>query len=89
MEDTTFAMPLKPRIKEEKKTSPWNFNQPPYDERTSCYVNAGSHWDTGFRNPVGRIGGPKQRVDTLPYGKHKGMKDTEVPHKNLRVEIDI
>jgi hypothetical protein len=62
--------------------SPWNFDQPAYDERTSCYVNAGSHHGVGHRQPIGHHGDPKSEVPCLPKSGHKRMKDDEVPHKS-------
>ena len=76
-------------IKEGKKMkSPWNFDAPCYDERSSCYVNAGSHYGVGHKQPVGHHGDPKKIADTMPEHKVKTMRDDEVPHRNLRLEID-
>lgn len=76
-------------VKEGKQVkSPFNFDCPTYDDRTACYINAGSHYGVGHTNPVGHEGNPKQRVDTLPYGVKQGMKVSEVPRKNLRLEIE-
>ena len=67
--------------------SPWDFRCPPYDERTSCYVNAGSHNGIGHRNPVGHSGQVKHRVPTLPYGRVSTMETSYVPPKQLDLEI--
>ena len=69
-----------------KQRSPWNFEQPPLDERSSCYVNAGSHYGVGHKVPVGHEGPAKQNVPCLPRGNAKTMKDDEVPHKNLKID---
>jgi hypothetical protein len=52
--------------------NPWNFDCPPYDERTSCFISAGSNYGVGKCSPIGTIGNPKGphaiplgRVDTL------------------------
>lgn len=75
-------------IKEGKRIkSPWNFNCPPYDERTSCYVDAGSHYGIGHKNPIGYTGDPKMRVETLPFNKREGMKVDEVPRTLLKPQI--
>jgi len=85
---TGFHDPIE--VKEGKKIkSPWNFDAPPYDERTSCYVNAGSHYGVGHRQPVGHKADPKEKALCLPKGSVKTMKDDEVPHKNLKLEIDV
>ncbi len=84
---TGFKDPI--AVKEGKKiNSPWNFDCPTYDERTSCYVNAGSHYGVGYRQPVGHEGNPKSTAPTYPLGKVKTMKVDEVPVKNLRLEIE-
>ncbi len=46
----------------------WDFRCPQYDQRSSCYVNAGTYYGRGHTQPVGHRGEPKQRVATLPYG---------------------
>jgi len=33
--------------------SPWDFTQPEYDQRSSIYMNAGTHHGVGKRQPVG------------------------------------
>lgn len=82
-----FADPIKSSVKEEKKKSPWDFRMPEYDERTSCYMNAGSHYGVGHRNPVGHEGAPKMRVPTLPYDHRMGMETDEIPRHNLEQEF--
>jgi hypothetical protein len=53
----------------EGKSSPWDYRQPQYDERSSCYVKAGTDYGIAHRQPVGHHGNPKQRVDTMPFGR--------------------
>lgn len=59
------------------KKSPWDFTCPQYDERSSCFVNAGTHYGVGHNQPVGREGIPKQRVDVLPYGRPNTLEVDE------------
>lgn len=33
--------------------SPWDFRCPQYDERTSCFVKAGTNYGIGIKQPVG------------------------------------
>ncbi len=53
------------------KNTPWDFRCPQYDQRSSCFVNAGTHYGVGKRQPVGHegnpssMGVPKGRVSTL------------------------
>lgn len=85
---TGFKDPI--AVKEGKKIkSPWNFDQPPYDERSSCYLNAGTDYGVGHKQPVGRMGNPKSSVDVLPKGRVKTM-ETDFVHKGRvsNVEID-
>ena len=74
------------RTPAKKRESPWDFRCPPYDERSSWFVNAGTHQGIGSRNPVGHTGAPKQRVGTLPYGKVNPMDTDHVPPKQLNIE---
>jgi hypothetical protein len=82
---TGFKDPIAPKPGKQKK-SPWDFTAPVYDDRTSCYVNAGSHYGVGHRNPVGHEGNPKETVPTLPYGRPNTMVVDQVPLKNLDQE---
>lgn len=59
------------------KNSPWDFRCPQYDERSSSFVNAGSHYGVGHKNPVGHTNDPKMFAPTLPYGHVKTMRDDE------------
>ena len=47
----------------------WDFRCPQYDQRSSNFINAGTHYGVGRNQPVGHAGNPKQRVSTLPYGR--------------------
>jgi hypothetical protein len=60
------------------KKTPWNFECPQYDQRTSCFVNAGTKYGIGHRQPVGHDGEPKMRVPTMPFGRPTTMKVDEV-----------
>lgn len=73
---TGFKDPIEPKSMprqspKDGKNSPWTFTCPPYDERSSCFVNAGDKWGVGHRTPVGRFSAtspspiPKGRVATL------------------------
>jgi hypothetical protein len=79
-----FNDPIK--IKEQKpqdkpkgrgKESPWNFECPQYDERSSNFVNAGTHYGVGHKQPVGHEGNPKMRAPTLPMDGVKTMQDDD------------
>lgn len=59
------------------KNSPWDFRCPQYDERSSCYVNAGIHYGVGLNQPVGHSGNPAQRVPTMPFGRPTTQKVDE------------
>lgn len=74
---TGFKNILEEKGKEKK--GPWDFRCPTYDNRSSCFMDAGSHMGIGHKNPVGHTGPTKQRVDTLPFGKPKLMDIDYVP----------
>lgn len=59
------------------KKSPWDFTCPQYDQRSSCFVNAGTHYGVGHRQPVGHEGNPKSRAPTLPMGRVNTMEVDE------------
>ncbi len=78
-----FHDPIAPKEQKPKalpndgKKSPWDFTCPDYDQRTSSFVNAGSHHGVGHKAPVGHLEQPKSKVVTLPFGHHKTMRDDE------------
>ena len=82
-QESHFADP--DRIKEQNPkdkplngvNSPWDFRCPQYDQRSSNFVNAGTHYGVGNKQPVGIEGNPKQRVSSLPYGRVKTMMDDD------------
>jgi len=55
----------------------WDFRCPQYDQRSSNFVNAGTNYGVGHRQPVGHTGNPKERVDTLPFGRPTTMRVDE------------
>ncbi len=55
------------------KNSPWDFRCPQYDQRSSVFLNAGTDYGVGHRQPVGHAGNPKTTASILPQGKVKGM----------------
>lgn len=82
---TGFKNPIEE--KEGKKLkNPWNFDQPPYDERTSCYVNAGTINGVGHRQPVGK---EKASQYAVPMGRPKTMEDDKVhAQRSTNVQVD-
>lgn len=59
------------------KNSPWDFRCPQYDQRSSNFINAGTHYGVGHKSPVGHEGNPKSSVPTLPKGRVKTMRDDD------------
>ena len=55
------------------KNTPWDFTCPQYDQRTSCFVKAGTNYGVGFTQPIGHEGNAKQRVNVIPFGRPKTM----------------
>lgn len=53
------------------KNSPWDWRAPEYDQRSSCFIQAGNDYGVGHTNPVGtkrqegRNVVPMGRVDTM------------------------
>ncbi len=79
-----FADPA--RIKEQNpKDKPvdgvgiqWDFRCPQYDQRSSNFVNAGTHYGVGLRQPVGHKGNPKETVDVLPQTRKNTLQDDDL-----------
>lgn len=59
------------------KNTPWDFRCPQYDQRSSCFVQAGTNYGVAHRQPVGHEGNPKTRVPTMPFGRVNTMKTDE------------
>lgn len=45
-----------------------------YDQRSSCFVKAGTDYGVGYKQPVGSKNDPKMRADCLPFGRVDTMK---------------
>lgn len=80
---TKFSDPIAIKNQREKdkpvdgKNSPWDFRCPQYDQRSSNFINAGTHYGEGTRQPVGHTGNPKQKVSCLPYSRPGTLRDDE------------
>lgn len=59
------------------KNSPWDFTCPQYDQRSSCFVKAGTDYGVGHKQPVGHKANPEMRANTLPFGRISTMKVDE------------
>lgn len=78
-----FADPI--RIKDQNEEckpedgvkSPWDFRCPQYDQRSSNFINAGTHYGVGHRQPIGHTGNPKRVVDVLPQGRMNTLQDDD------------
>jgi hypothetical protein len=58
-----------PKDHQKESKTPWDFTCPQYDQRSSCFVNAGTHYGVGHKQPVGHQGNPKSEVDVLPKSR--------------------
>lgn len=68
--DTTAIRKQDPQDKPvDGKNTPWDFRCPQYDERSSCFVNAGTHYGVGHRQPLGHEGIPTEMAGTLPRNR--------------------
>lgn len=87
--ETGFNDPIAVKDETKKIKSPFNFDCPQYDERSSCYVNAGSHYGVGHKQPVGHHGDPTTTASTLPQHQKAGMKVAEVRKKNEKLDLEL
>lgn len=58
--------------------SPWDFRCPQYDQRSSNFVNAGTHYGVGIRQPVGHAGNPMQDAPCLPKRRVNTTQDDDL-----------
>lgn len=80
---TGFSDPL--RIKNQNKecqpedgiNSPWDFRCPQYDQRSSNFINAGTHYGVGVNQPIGHEGNPKAIVPALPRTRMNTLQDDD------------
>jgi hypothetical protein len=79
-----FADPIEIKNQNKKdqpvdgKNSPWDFRAPCYDERSGNFINAGTHYGIGHRQPVGHAGNPKMHVDVLPQTRRDTQQDDDL-----------
>ncbi len=78
-----FSDPIK--IKEQReedkpvdgKKSPWDFRCPQYDQRSSNFINAGTHYGSCHKQPIGHMGNPSTKAACLPMDGVKTMRDDD------------
>ena len=58
------------------KPAVWDFTCPQYDQRSSCFVNAGTHYGTGHKQPVGTK--EHSTKSAIPFGRVNTLKTDEV-----------
>ena len=80
-----FKNPISPRLKEQKKKSPWNFESPCYDDRNM--ISAGDNYGKGFKNPVGTFKASNEN-SPIPKGKVDTMRVDNIPKDKFEVYKD-
>ena len=80
---TGFKDPIE--VKNPKKNFKWDFAAPVYDERTSCFIEAGSNYGKGHKQPVG---GFKARSmdEVIPKGRIETLRTDYVREENIPYE---
>ncbi len=58
--------------------SPWDFRCPQYDQRSSNFVNAGTHYGIGHKQPIGHKGNPEVEVDVLPRIRRNTLQNDDL-----------
>lgn len=63
---------------EEKKidSKAWNYKAPSYDERSSCFINAGEKHGVGHKQPVGSL--KHSSSGGVSFGKVKTLESDEI-----------
>jgi hypothetical protein len=77
---------IDPPVKGKKIKSPFDFESPPYDERSSVYINAGTHQGLGKTQPVGHMGNAKETCRCLPQ-QAKTIFENNGDRKNIKMDI--
>lgn len=62
-----FKDPIRPKKKEHGKY-PWDFKAPSYDNRSSCSINVGDDYGTGFNQPIGKFKAKEWNQGPIPMG---------------------
>jgi hypothetical protein len=86
LKNTKSGFPDPARIKDQNPkdkpkdglNTPWDFRCPQYDQRSSNFVNAGTHYGVGHRQPVGHKGNPKDEVDVLPCERKNTLQNDDL-----------
>lgn len=67
-------------VSEKDNRSFWDHKQPDYDERTSCFMNAGTHYGVGEKVPVGKARSTSHFGDgkAIPFGRPKTLGTDEI-----------
>lgn len=74
--DPTAIKSQKPADKPvDGKKSPWDFSCPQYDQRSSSFVNAGTDYGVGHKQPVGTEKSTSK--NSLPIGRVNTMRVDE------------
>jgi hypothetical protein len=79
--ESGFKDPLKIKNQRPKdkpidgKNTPWDYRCPQYDQRSSCFVKAGTDYGVGHRQPVGTK--KHSGKYAVPVGKVNTMKVDE------------
>ena len=77
-------------VKEGKKIkSPWNFDAPQYDQRSSCFVKAGTDYGEGHKQPVGLNKASHMTSGSIPFGRPNTLEIDHVHHGRVsNVQLD-
>jgi hypothetical protein len=67
---------VQPEEPKDGRNSPWDFRCPQYDQRSSNFINAGTHYGVGISQPIGHKGNPTQGV-AVPKGRVNTMRIDE------------
>jgi hypothetical protein len=75
-QDRTAIKNQKPKDEQiDGKNSPWDWRCPQYDQRSSCFIKAGTDYGIGIRQPVGTENA--SGMSPIPFGKVNTMKVDE------------
>ena len=73
--DRTNPTPEPKEVPKDGKNSPWTWDAPQYDQRSSCFVNAGTNYGVGKTQPVGKESASNK--GGVPFGRPNTLEVDE------------
>lgn len=70
-----------------KIKNPWDFTNTTYDQRTSCFISAGTDYGVGKNQPIGKFHASNE--GGVPYGRGNHLKTDYIHHGKPTQTIEL